>query len=446
MPCAPLKDAVFQAIDAEQETLITLGETLYAQPELGYREHVATREVAGLFKRHGFEVEENIAVTGMLAKPKVSRPGPVISVLGELDAIVCAEHPHADPVTGAVHACGHHIQVAIMAGVALGLKAAGAFDLLDGSVNFMAVPAEEFVEMAFRARLKQEGKITWYGGKQELIHKGYFDTTDIAMMTHALDLGPGPSAVIGATGNGFIGKEIRFTGKEAHAGAAPHDGVNALNAAMLAMMNIHAQRETFRDEDHIRVHPILTKGGDAVNVVPADVCMESFVRGRTIPGMQDASRKVDRAIQAGAMAVGAASTIHSMPGYLPLLTVPGLDALFKENALPFCGSRIIDGAEFAGSFDMGDLSHLIPCLHPFTGGVSGNIHTREFQVTDMASAVLFPAKALAGTLIDLLRDGAKKGKAIIDGFSPRLTKTQYLNYLNTTLETRRMDGPADKEK
>ncbi|SCY26785.1 amidohydrolase [Desulfoluna spongiiphila] len=439
MPRDPLKHAVFEAIDAEKETIIALGESLYARPELGYREHFATEQVAELFTGLGFDVEKNIAVTGVAARPTRVSPGPVVSVLGELDAIVCPEHPDADPDTGAVHACGHHIQVAAMAGVALGLSAAGAFDHLDGTVNFMAVPAEEFVEMAFRARLKQEGKITWYGGKQELIAKGFFDTTDIAMMAHALDLGPGPAAVIGATGNGFIGKEIRFTGKEAHAGAAPHDGVNALNAAMLAMMNIHAQRETFRDEDHIRVHPILTKGGDAVNVVPADVRMESFVRGRTIQGMQDASKKVDRAIQAGAMAVGASSTIHSMPGYLPLLTVPELDALFKENALPFCGPRVIEGAEFAGSFDMGDLSHLIPCLHPFTGGVTGNIHTREFSVSDPEAAYLFPAKALAGTLIDLLRDGAKKGKAIIDGFSPRLTKAQYLGFLETTLETRTVD-------
>lgn len=430
----PLKQAVFDAIDAEKEGLIGLGEALYAHPELGYREHFATQAVATFFSGLGFEVEKNIAVTGVVARPKSFRPGPCVSVLGELDAIVCPDHPDADPRTGAVHACGHHLQVAIMAGVALGLHHAGALPLLSGAVNFMAVPAEEFVEMGFRARLKQEGKITWYGGKQELIHKGFFDATDIAMMAHALDLGPGPAAVIGATGNGFIGKEVRFIGKEAHAGAAPHEGVNALNAAMLAMMNIHAQRETFQDEDHIRVHPILTKGGDVVNVIPADVRMESHVRGRTIHGMQDAAKKVDRAIKAGALAVGATATIRSVPGYLPLLTVPELDALFKANALPFCQDRIIEGAEFAGAFDMGDLSHLIPCLHPFIGGVSGNIHTRNFSVTDRETAILFPAKALAGTLIDLLADDAQKGKTIIEGFSPRLTKAQYLDFLEQTSE------------
>ncbi|WP_300669060.1 amidohydrolase [Desulfoluna sp.] len=437
-----MKKAVFEAIDAEKETLFALGEALYTHPELGYREHFGTQTVAQLLTELGFQVEQNIAVTGVIARSLTSRPGPTVSVLGELDAIVCPDHPDADPQTGAVHACGHHLQIAAMVGIALGLQRANAFPFLGGSVNFMAVPAEEFVEMDFRARLKKEGKITWYGGKQEMIQKGLFDTTDIAMMIHALDLGPGPAAVIGATGNGFIGKEIRFIGKEAHAGAAPHEGVNALNAAMLTMNNIHAQRETFQDEDHIRVHPILTKGGDIVNVVPADVRMESHVRGRTLHGMQDASKKVDRAIAAGAMAVGASVTIENLPGYLPLLTTPELDTLFKENARPFCENRLIEGAEFAGSFDMGDLAHLIPCLHPFTGGVSGNIHTRNFTVADKETAILFPAKALAGTLIDLLWDDAKKGKTIIEGFSPRLTKTQYLAFLERTWETRKIHGDA----
>ena len=435
-----LKQAVFDAIDAQKETIIGIGETLYANPELGYREAFGTQKVAEIFRGIGFGVKESIAVTGVLATPPVSRPGPVVSVLGELDAIVCSEHPDADPKTGAVHACGHHIQIAAMVGVALGLHAADAFSQLDGTVNFMAVPAEEFVEMAFRSKLKEEGKITWFGGKQEMIQKGLFDATDIAMMAHALDIGPGPATVIGATGNGFIGKEIRFIGKESHAGAAPHEGVNALNAAMLAMNNIHAQRETFRDEDRIRVHPILTKGGDAVNVVPADVRMESFVRGASIHGMRDASKKVDRAIAAGAMAVGADVTIENIPGYLPLLTVPELDNLFKENALPFCDHRIIEGAEFAGSFDMGDLSHLIPCLHPFTGGVSGNIHTRDFKVSDIDTAYLFPAKALAATLIDLLWDGAEKGKAILENFTPSLTKEHYLDLLKDLSETRKVNA------
>lgn len=437
-----LKQKVYRAIDANKETIIALGEALYARPELGYRETFASAKVSEFFKKIGFHVEDKIALTGIKALPPIQNPGPVISILGELDAIVCSEHPDADLPTGAVHACGHHIQVAAMAGVALGLREAEAFSHLGGTVQFIAVPAEEFVEMAFRSKLKAEDKITWFGGKQEMIKKGDFDTTDIAMMAHALDLGPRPATLIGATGNGFVGKDIQFKGRASHAGAAPHEGVNALNAAMLAMTNIHAQRETFRDEDHIRVHPILTRGGDAVNVVPSDVRMESFVRGASLGGIQDASKKVDRAIAAGAMAVGADVTIHNIPGYLPLLAVPELDRIYKENAHPFCGDEIIEGLAMAGSFDMGDLSHLIPCLHPFTGGVSGSLHTQDFKITDIETAYLLPAKTLAGTLIDLLWANAEKGRAIIKNFTPRLTKEQYLDLLETISEKRQFKGDA----
>ena len=116
---------------------------------------------------------------------------------------------------------------------------------------------------------------------------------------------------------------------------------------MLAINNIHAQRETFSDSERIRVHPIITKGGDIVNVVPADVRMETYVRGRTIDGLLDANKKVDRAISAGAMAVGAEVSIKDIPGYLPLLQNIELDGIFRENAIYLAGiDSIIEGGDF----------------------------------------------------------------------------------------------------
>src|SRR4030065_2897658 len=126
---------------------------------------------------------------------------------------------------------------------------------------------------------------------------------------------PAKKVLIGAPHNAVLAKFIRYQGKESHAGGAPHFGINALNAAMLGMIGIHAQRETFRDEDCIRVHPIITRGGDLVNVVPADVRIETFVRGRRGEAVQDANKKVNRALQAGAMAIGAEGEITDLPGY-----------------------------------------------------------------------------------------------------------------------------------
>ena len=113
------------------------------------------------------------------------------------------------------------------------------------------------MEIGERSELIKEGKIRYIGGKQELIAEGAFDDIDMAMMTHSETNAPKPRIVIKGHATGFIGKTVRFAGKEAHAGGAPWEGINALNAASLAIMAINAQRETFRDEDFVRVHPCL---------------------------------------------------------------------------------------------------------------------------------------------------------------------------------------------
>src|SRR5207247_8806057 len=114
------------------------------------------------------------------------------------------------------------------------------------------------------------------------------------------------------------GKTARYAGRAAHAGSAPHMGINALYAAQVGLMAINCLRETFRDDDAIRVHPILTHGGSQVNVIPGEARLESYVRGKTIEGIRDASAKVDRALKAGALALGARVEIDTWPGHLPL--------------------------------------------------------------------------------------------------------------------------------
>ncbi|HET6316631.1 MAG TPA: peptidase dimerization domain-containing protein [Chloroflexota bacterium] len=129
---------------------------------------------------------------------------------------------------------------------------------------------------------------------------------------------------LSASANGLVAKRARFIGRASHAGAAPERGINALNAATLALQAIHMQRETFRDEDHVRVHPILTRGGDSINVVPADVRLETFVRGATFEAIAEAALKVDRALRAGALSVGGEVVIETLPGYLPLIVDPAM--------------------------------------------------------------------------------------------------------------------------
>ena len=152
---------------------------------------------------------------------------------------------------------------AALAGVAYGLAGTGVMEHLSGDVALMAVPAEEYVEIEYRNSLRNDGKIHFLGGKQEFIKLGAMDDIDAMVMQHTtVPKGDGVLATCGGGSNGFVGKLIRYVGKEAHSGGAPHLGINALNAANLGLAAVAMQRETFKDEDHIRVHPIITKGGE----------------------------------------------------------------------------------------------------------------------------------------------------------------------------------------
>ncbi len=434
MTIKTLKERVARAIDEHSEQILEASRKIFSQPELGYKEHHTTQIAIDLFESLGLEVESPIAVTGCRTVLNPHQSGPSVAILAELDAIMVHEHPLADP-SGVVHACGHNIQMGGLFGAVIALVVSGVLEHLDGRVVVMTTPAEEFVELEYRQQLREAGEIEFFGGKQELIKRGYFEDIDISMMFHALDLGE-KAALVGPVSNGFIGKKVRYIGKSSHAGSAPEEGINALNAATLGMMNIQAQRETFKDRDRVRVHPIITKGGDIVNVIPSDVRMEAYVRARTIEGMIDANEKVNRALKAGAYAVGADIEITEIPGYLPILRTDSLDELFKQNveALGFAG-EVIDGGDFTGSFDFGDLSHLMPALHPMIGGVRGALHTKEFAVIDEQKAILMPAKAMAFTIIDLLFDHAAQAEAILESFTPLMNRESYLQFMQQISKT-----------
>lgn len=431
-----LKERVVAAIEENKDIIIAAGRKIYSNPEFGYKEFETTKTVSDFFKNElGLEVEEKIAYTGCRARINEDKSGPKVTILGELDGISCSEHPDANSI-GASHTCGHNVQIAGMLGAAVGLIKSGVFKELDGKVDFIATPAEEFIELAYRSKLKADGHIKYFGGKQELIRKGAFDDVDMSIMFHVLDTGD-KKVLVGPESNGFIGKEVKFIGKEAHAGSAPYEGINALNAAMLAINNVNAQRETFKEADRVRFHPIITKGGDIVNVVPADVRMESYVRARTIASMIDANKKVNRALIAGAMAVGAEIEITELPGYLPILKHNDMEKVLREN-LHFIGLKdedIIDGGDFTGSFDFGDVSHIIPTLHPMFGGIKGALHTRGYSIVDEEYAYLAPAKSMALTVVDLLFNNAETGKEILKNFKPVMTKDEYLAFMESNDKT-----------
>lgn len=427
-----LKAMVNAAIDANAAAIKDIADRIYAEPELGYKEVKTAAKVAAFMREElGLEPQTGLAINGVKGRAKGGKPGPTVAVLGELDAIGCPDSPDADPMTGAAHKCGHNLQVAAMLGAGCGLIKSGVMKELAGDCVLFGVPAEEYVELAYRQQLLEEGKVHYIVGKGQLIYEGAFDDVDMAMMFHADKERPNPTVSIGSSSNGFVGKKVQYIGKVAHAGDAPFEGINALNAAMLGMMGINALRETFKDNDHIRVHPIITKGGDIVNSVPADVRMELYVRAGTMEAIDKSHKKVDAALKAGGDAIGAQTIIETMPGQMPLDCSERMNELFIENAKAINPEIAIeDAGHFGGSTDMGDVSQIMPAIHPYVGGTVGLLHTKEFNCIDFNACVLDTAKAFAGVIVDLLFDEAQEAKEIIKNNPPNLTKEEYIQRMD----------------
>jgi amidohydrolase len=426
-----LHPRVLQAVDARHDDIVGLARRIYAAPEVGFKEVHTSRLVAEQFSQLGARVQQGLALTGVKAVLEGGAgPGPTVAVLGELDSLLVWEHPDHDPHTGAIHACGHNAQVAAMLGVGMALVHSGVLASLAGRLVLFAVPAEEFIEIEERLKLRADGKLEFLAGKNELLRLGAFDDIDVAMMVHANTQPDEGEIGVGGTTNGMVAKFIRYVGRAAHAGSRPYLGVNALYAAHVAQAGINALRETFRDEDHVRVHPIITRGGDVVSAIPADVRLETFVRAGSTDALAAANRKVDRALQAGAMALGAKLKLTTVPGYLPMRQDPALTRLFRANAEAVIGrENVAELGHFGGGTDMGDLGHVMPVLHPWAAGATGNTHGADFQFTDYDVALVNPTKALALTVVDLLSNGAAQARAVLGQFQPRFTKDSYLSFV-----------------
>lgn len=424
-----LKQIVDERVEAERDALFALGDEILHEPELGFKEHATSERVQQWFRRLGLPFRAELAVTGAKATLDTGRPGPTFCLMGELDAIVVPGHPHANPDSHAAHACGHNAQIAGLAAAAVALTDDHILSELSGRIVFFAVPAEEFVELSYRRQLIDDGVIEFIGGKPELIRLGEFDDVDLAMMIHTSAPKHGEMPVeLWESLNGLIAKTVSFNGKAAHVGN-PWDGINALKAATLAMDAIDAQRETFREDDGVRVHHIVTRGGDLVNVVPSEVVLEMNVRGKTAEAIQEAGSLVDRCIHSGALAFGAHAVVDTLPGYLPLRNDPGLADVVIPNVEQIFGEECVGYRGHSGSCtDTGDVSHLMPTIQPSMTGASGSGHGADWTIADPSAAYLSPGKTMAMTAIDLLRGDADRAEAILESWEAPMTKAEYLEF------------------
>ena len=417
------------AVEKHKKLILDAERYIWENPETGYKEYKTSKYLAENFEKLGYELFYAENITGFYTVLDTKRPGPTVLVMGELDAVICPSHKESDPQTGAVHACGHNAQCAALLGVAVALKEEGVTDNMCGKIKLCAVPAEELLEIEFRSNLIKDGNIKYYGGKTEYLYRGYFDDVDLAFMIHTADKYKVLKGSVGC-----IAKKVEFKGRAAHAGGSPWDGCNALYAANCGLNAINAIRETFKEQDIIRVHPIITHGGDMVNAIPETVTLESYIRGTSFEGITEANKKVNRALCGAALSLGANVNIEDMPGYSPHNNCEDLSKLYYETVKEILPEYDVEYSDtyISASTDIGDLSCVMPIVHPYAGGKIGNDHGNDYYIADPVSACVDSAKVQLVMLEKLLSDNAGVANKIISNFNPLFSnKVEFLAFIDS---------------
>lgn len=363
--------AIARAVAAHEQAVVELSRTIHRLPELAFTEHRAARAVTELLARAGFAVE---AGAGDLPTAFTATVGQ-----GPVTVAICAEYD-ALPTIG--HGCGHHLIAGAAVAAALGLQPVA--DDLGLRVKVVGTPAEEHG-----------------GGKVVLLERGVFDDVDLALMVHPLPRNHGYNPR-GTTSQAVGRYRATFSGRGAHAAAAPQRGVNAADAAVVAQVAIGLLRQQL-PADH-RVSAVVAHGGDATNIIPETAIVDFECRAFTMPEFDDLYGRVRRCFEAGALATGATLRIEpTEPVYEPL-THDDVLCRHWEGALATLGyDTTPGGAPRGGSTDMGNVSRVVPSLHPWFSlpTTDAPIHTAEFAAAgdqDAAyAAMLDAATALALT-------------------------------------------------
>jgi len=382
------KEAAQTRVDEIRHSLIDLSHRIHANPELRFEEHKSSAWAADALEEAGLSVERGAC---LLPTAFIARAGS-----GPLHVAICAEYD-ALPEIG--HACGHNIIAS--AAVGAGIAAAAVADEVGLTVSVMGTPAEE-----------------GGGGKIFMLERKAFDGVHAAMMVH-----PAPVDVVEPPIIAAQRVEVEYTGREAHASSYPQMGINAADALTVAQVAIGLTRQHIQPTD--RVHGIVTKGGDAANVVPAHTSASYSIRAQTLGELDDVRAKVLRCFEAGALATGCEVKIIASPyAYAEMRHDSDIAATYKRNAEAL-GRKFPEMRpefqRFAGSTDMGNVSLALPSIHPMIGINSwpaGN-HQPEFTqhcVTEAADrAVIDGALAMAWTAIDLATDKEMLGRLLTAG-------------------------------
>jgi amidohydrolase len=376
-----------ERLDRERGALVALSARIHAHPELGYEEELASLWLSEALDAAGFRVER-----GICDLPTAFR---ATAGSGPLHVAFCAEY---DALPGIGHACGHNVIAASSVGAAM--AAAAVADEVGLTVSVIGTPAEEVLRT---------------GGKVLLLDRGGFRGVHAAMMAHPAPWDVALWPIVAAL---FF--EVHYEGKAAHASAFPHEGINAADAITIAQASIGLLRQHLRPTD--RVHGIVTKGGDAFNIVPAHASSDYAVRARTLGELDAVYERVLRCFEAGALATGA--TLSIVGGDKPFAHMEDdveLAALYQSNA-EVLGRRFPAPGEPSPatqiSTDMGNVSLVMPSIHPALGigSLPAVNHQPEFAAacaTPAAEQAIYDgALSLAWTAVDAAQTPALRERRL----------------------------------
>lgn len=374
------------------QELISLGKQLWDNAEPGFFETETHKILSIRFKELGFVIEEFENIPGFTATIDGNFKTKPIALISDMDALPLP----GDPENKYIHSCGHHVQMTALYGAALMLKIQDP-ELLK-NISFIAIPAEEYIDFDKRSELIRNKTITKMSGKLELIEREIFSYPEFVISTHSAPFSSKKyiSSVLNMAG--FEVMSFSFQGTASHGGAAPHLGINAQNAASLFLQACAFLRESFDENMHIRIHPILKlDNNQSVNLIPEHVTVETYVRAADLQSVDKVVKQLENAAQGCASAIGAGVEITLQEGYKPFKANLKLHNLIKETADEL-DIEFIEELYSSASSDVGNISQIKPTVMLGLPGVNGKFHNPDFKVIDEKAAYVFPSEFLLNYL------------------------------------------------
>ncbi|RTR31934.1 M20 family peptidase [Robertmurraya yapensis] len=375
---ASLKETIIANVEDNKELYLETSHKIHENPEIGNEEFFASSLLTELLEKEGFALEKAVAghETSFVARKRSDKPGPSIAFLAEYDAL-----------PGIGHACGHNIIGTTSVAAAIALSK--VLDETGGEAVVFGTPAEE-------------------GGpngsaKGSFVKHGLVEGIDAALMVH-----PNSETRLTSPSLAVDPLDFEYIGKPAHAAASPHEGINALDAVIQLFNGINALRQQLTDD--VRIHGIITHGGDAPNIIPEYAKARFFIRAATRAGLNEVTQKVKAVAKGAALATGAKLNIIAFQNEVDnLLLNKRYDAIFKE-VVSELGENVLEDRKGIGSTDAGNISQVVPTIHPYIKiGTSDLIpHTVPFREAAASSrgdqALITGAKALALTALRLVTE------------------------------------------